>query len=444
MARNKILTEKDTELVKVLHDMYDGYSLYNNVIETQVHGKTKQYIVVGIDPINENFDVQDALRKQERNPNLFYTKHYVVEYDPNADFKNIVNEPLAYCGHAEMIQTLFKKYDMPIPEILSSFEVKGLRAAQLGRIENKENVSLVQKYKETIDDYFRDLKTKNPIKKAWIEFKRSDLYHPKKSWFQNISNFLFQRHDQQLKLDELIECSDDTKTIVIHEHELEKFQDIMARDYPDVLYSVSNVLVNNDGMTSEDLKRKPTDPIPYGSNITAEEFDRIAKETLHDKQWKVLNHYQIAYSETRKITFRNVDEPLVAIAYHKVNKEYARPNDLSEILYQDKALVWDVPCDDFMNFVSLMKYYKVPFVIDYNGEHSKPSFDTLAVIIRHRDKDKFEKIKSEVISSKFDQLRYTTKEEKLDAQKSLTSQISNAQTTRPTYQPSFRTQPERE
>lgn len=444
MAKNRILTDKDTELVRVLHDMIDNYSLYNNVIESQVHGETKQYIVIGIDPVDENFDVLDALRKQQRNPNLFYTKHYVVEYDPNADFKNIVNEPLSYCGDAEMINTLFKNNGVPVPEFLSNFELKGLRTAQLGRLDSENSPDLIEKYSSTIKDYFNNLKTKNPIKKAWIEFKRSDLYHPKKSLFKNIENFLFRRDEQKLSVEELLDCSDDTKTITIQEHELEKFEAIMARDYPDVLYCVSNKSVNNDGLTSDDLKRKPTDPIPYGSNITTEEFDRIAKETLHDKQWKVLNHYQIAYSETRKITFRNVDEPLVATAYHKVNKEYARPNNLSEILYQDKALVWDVPCDDFMNFVSLMKYYKVPFVIDYEGNYGEPSFDTLPVAIRYRDKDKFEKIKSEVITSKFDQLRYTTKEEKLDAQKSLTSQISNAQTTRPTYQPSFRTLPERE
>ena len=119
MAKNRILTYKDTELVRVLHDMIDNYSLYNNVVETTVHGKTKQYIVIGIDPIDENFDVLDALRKQGRNPNLFYTKHYVVEYDPNADFKNILNEPLAYCGHAEMINTLFSNHGVPVPEFLA-------------------------------------------------------------------------------------------------------------------------------------------------------------------------------------------------------------------------------------------------------------------------------------------------------------------------------------
>ena len=39
---------------------------------------------------------------------------------------------------------------------------------------------------------------------------------------------------------------DDTKTIVIHEHELEKFQDIMARDYPDV--TLEHMLVDNCAM----------------------------------------------------------------------------------------------------------------------------------------------------------------------------------------------------
>lgn len=345
--------------------------------------KKEHYLVFGVNGVPDDLDVKDIYIRNERSNALFYTDYYVVKLNEDASKLGLVEYAVSYCKTVEFLKKLFSEFRAPLPVVIRGDEINGLKEYNSGRNNKALSLSGRSDYTKGLIKYFKQEKTRNKYLQKWRAFMRSDKFDRKASRLKMFLDFS-KRNSQITSVELLNETNNDLNTTLINEHELAKFQEIISSLYPDVLYSISDVEVENGGFDKKD-KNKPIHKIkagPFGKLVTYQAFCEEREKRFATEGYEALKELNPVYYETRQLTYKEIDEPFVASVLNSIRFAYAKSDSLQTVRVPglDVVSYIDVPVDDMMNFVSLAKANKVPFYLDCFGKFGKSNFEKIRVV----------------------------------------------------------------
>lgn len=428
---DKRLTSDRNELEAYCNDACKGYGVSCRVFSKNKYvfsDVKEQYLVFGVNGVPEHLNVKDIYVRNERSNVLFYPDYHVIKIDENVSALGLVEDAVSYCKTVEFLKKLYAEHGLPLPKVLRGDEIGGLK--EYNSIRNNKSLSseVRAKAEKGLKKFFKQEKTKSKYLQSWRNFSRTDKFDRKASRLKMFSDFS-KRNSQITTVDLLHETNDDLKTTVINEHEFVKFKETMQQLYPEVLYAVSKVEVQNEGF---DVKANQNTPVhkmksgPLGKLVTYEAFCEEREKRFATEGYAAINDLNPAYYETRQLTYKEIDEPFVASVLNSIRFAYAKSDCLQNVKIQDVDMFSfiDVPVEDMMNFVSLAKANKVPFYLDCFGKFGKANFETLRIVYNPLQDDIMKSIVSRMIDEKFKLSHIVTS---LDAQTmSLDRQINQA------------------
>lgn len=388
----------------------------------------EQYLVFGVNGVPDHLNIKDIYMRNERSNVLFYPDYFVVKLDENVSPLGLVEDAVSYCKTVDFLKKIYREADLPLPKVLRGDEIGALKEYNSVRKNKNLPAKARAKANNGIKKFLKQEKTRSKFLKKWLEFYRSDKFDRKASrikMFRDYSN----RNSQITSAVVLHETNDDLKTTVINEHEFLKFKKSMAQLYPEVLYAVSELEVQNEGFDVAAYKNKPVDKIPsgaFGKLVTYEAFCEEREKRFATEGYAAINDLNPAYYETRQLTYKEIDEPLVASVLNTIRFAYAKSDCLQSVKIPDVEMFSfiDVPVEDMMNFVSLAKANKVLFYLDCFGKFGKANFETMRIVYNPLQDEIMKSIVSRMIDEKFKLSHIATS---LDAQTmSLDRQINEA------------------
>ena len=364
----------------------------------------EKYIVFGVHGVPDDLNVKDIYIRNERSNSLFYTDYFVVKLDENTSFLSVVDSAVSYCKTVKFLKDLFAEHNAPLPLKIRGDEIGGLKEFNSGRNNEALAPEARAKFDRGLKKWFRQEKTRNKYLQKWRAFSRTDKFDRKATPWKMFHDFR-KRNSQITELELLHETNDDLKTTVINEHEFVKFQEVMKRLYPDVLYAVSDVEVQNEGLSLSD-KNKPVQKIKpgaFGRLVSFQAYCEEVEAKFATEGYEAIKELQPVYFETRQLTYKEIDEPYVASVLNSIRFAYAKSDSLKDVDRHNLDMVSfiDVPVGDMMNFVSLAKANCVRFHLDYFGKFGKPNFETLRVIYSPEKDEMMKSIVKRMVSEKF-------------------------------------------
>ena len=323
----------------------------------------------------------DILRREQRSDKFFYPHIWAYDLSANDNQMQATEALTNYCHTADFIKELYAAYDTELPHVIRTSEVSMLIDAWDVLHSSKSPPELQAKVRQDLEDFFK--REKNPAKKEWMEYFRSDRFPDGKSKLAKTKGFL-NRKNQEVDKEQLLAFNGDIMKIEMQEHEYRLFRDLMAKDHPEITYSVGKKEVVDHGINL-DLGGPDN---PFGQSVTGEEYAVIRKQRFAEDGWEALKDLKMAYWEFRDVYFRDVDEPIIASVYNKITLEYARCNSLGEMLQNGPLHLAQITSTDFMNFVSLAKANHLRFFIDTEGLYATPSLKHVNVIFNESQSEK--------------------------------------------------------
>lgn len=431
MTDKLVLSEKN-KLESYCNEECKSYGVTCKVFDVSKYvfsEKKEQYMVFGIDGLPDELAIKDIYVRNERSNVLFYPDYLVVKLDENVSPLGLVEAAVSYCRTAKFLKDLYSEYGLPLPEKIRGDEIGGLKEYNSVR----KNKALSPKARaiaqKGIKRFFKQEKSRNKYLKKWRDFIRTDKFDRKASRLKMFRDFT-KRTSQITTLEVLHETNDDLKTTVINEHEFLKFKEDIARLYPDVLYAVSEVEVQNEGLDKKANGDLPVSKIkagPFGKLVTYRAYCEEREKRFANEGYEAIKDLNPVYYETRQLIYKEIDEPFVASILNSIRFAYAKSDSLQEVKTPDIDIVSfiDVPVEDMMNFVSLTKANKVPFYLDCFGKFGKANFETVRVVYNPIKDETMKGIVSRMIDEKFKLSHITTS---IDAQSvPLEKQINQAQ-----------------
>lgn len=364
-----------------------------------------RYLVFGVHGVPDDLNVKDVYIRNERSNDLFYTDYYVVKLDEDATFLGMVDSAVSYCKTVSFLKKLFDEHNTKLPVVIRGDEIGGLKEFNSGR----NNLALAPaaraKFDRGLKKFFRQENTRSKYLRKWRAFSRTDKFDRKASPWKMFRDF-HKRDSQITELGILHETNDDLKTTVINEHEFVRFQEVMKQLYPDVLYSVSEVEVQNEGFDMKRNKNKPVEKIqagPFGKLVTFQTYCEEVEKRFAAEGYEAILELTPAYYETRQLTYKEIDEPFVAAVLNSIRFSYAKCDSLQSVNKHglDVVSCIDVPVGDMMNFVSLAKANRVPFYLDCFGKFGKTNFETIRVIYSPDRDEMMKNIVTRMVNEKF-------------------------------------------
>lgn len=394
---NDIITVGPRKLEVQFRPVCNTYGVRCKAItqSTGIYSSEKeQYLVLSLDSIPDDINARELYIRQERSNALLYTDYFVIRIDDDAYRLGLIDQIINYCQAIEFLQKLYAEYHTPLPQIIGGDEIHGLKDYYL----NKGNRLLRPEdradYAEGLKKFFEQERSKSKYRKKWIDFSRSDKFDRHAGTFKMIGDF-FKRKSQITTINVLQDSCDTLKSAIINEHEFEKFKKELQRLHPEVLYAVTDVEVQNEGFDVRHNKRKPVSKIqpgPYGKLVTYRAYCEEREKGFATEGFKAIEGLTPAYYESRTLTFKHIDESIIASVLNPIRFAYTKSDSLSTIAQseQEKLPYEDIPLNDVMYFVASAKALGIPFHFDFDGKFGPAKLDRLRAVYRPRDKDQVE------------------------------------------------------
>lgn len=372
-------------------------------IKTNPYTKTEDvYIIAGLNDLSaESIDPEKIINRSEQNTNLFYPYSFAVKVD-NKNSLLVLEELIEYCKEAEFISTIYKEFNVPLPEKIRFSELYYLKDFNEGRYNDKLPPDMRNKYLIGLQNYFRDESKTSKRYKEWRDYCRSEKYDEKASKTQRLNGYL-KKSDPETDLHLLFAANGGVKKVEMQEHEYRKFREFMMDCYPDVTYHVSEKTIVDHGL----IDRNNDDinvaiDTPWGRCVTGQKFAEILEKRFADEGFDPISMYVPSYWEYRNVFYKACDEKAVASAYNSIRLAYAKCDSLQDINDIGDPVLIDIPLLDFMNFVGLAKEIGLHFYIDNRGAFATPSLEQIHVVYPDTEHRLLDSVLRRMLQHKFE------------------------------------------
>lgn len=408
MSEGIILTDKNN-LENYYNEVCKSYGVSCRALTINRYAfsnKQDHYLVFGINGIPEDLNVKDIYIRNERTNALFYPDYFVVKLDENTDKLSVVEAAVSYCKTVEFLKNIYSEHGLPLPNKIRGDEIHGLKEYNSGRNNPALSVDARADFNRGIKKFFKQEKTRSKFLRKWRDFLRTDKFDRKASRIKMFFDF-FKRDSQVASIDLLHETNTDLNTTIINEHEFQKFKEEIKKLYPEVLYAISDIEVQNEGFDIKSNKNKPIHKIksgPFGKLVTYQAFCEEIEKKFATEGYEAIKDLNPTYYETRQLTYKEIDEPFIASVLNSIRFAYAKSDSLQTVSVPglDVVSYIDVPVSDMMNFVSLAKANKVPFYLDYFGKFGMPNLEKIRVVYSSSKDNIMNGIVTRIIEEKFD------------------------------------------
>lgn len=391
------------------------YGLYGSVVSYKPYPLSEEadiYFVASMYPIPDDVNPKEIADREERSFAIVHPKSFAFKFSSESAL-SFYDELVQYCKQAEFVKKLYSEFKTPVPDKLRTDELYALIEYNDGRYNPKLTPSQRGDYEKGLEQFFKNENQSSQLKKEWLSHYRSEKFEANTSLAKTLFNF-FKRESPEISLTQLQSTSDDLKVAVINEHEYEKFKTTIQEKYPDVVYSVTECEKIDKGLlkTSSSLDKEIIGP--YGKVVTYKEFCSVLDKDFAEKGYEAIKDLNPLYFETRWLTYRSVDEPIVAKTINNIRYSYAKCNSLLEIKGHGDTRVVSIPINDFRNFVSLAKANNLPFYVDYDGLLDEPSLSCLQIAYGSYHEPLVNGIIDRILSDKVQFSHYETSSNTLD------------------------------
>lgn len=362
--------------------------------------RNRLYIVAGFDPaIRDNptpsyLEPDKIVRNIKRNEKLFYPKIWAYDLFENKNDMHAQFLLADYCETAKFLAQLYGECDADLPDKLRISEINQLMDYRSALDNPAADPALQASCKRALDIFFKREKTRSPFRKKWLQYYRSEHFPDEKGFLGRMIGY-FKRNENKIQTKRLMEVNGDIQKLEMEEHEYKIFVKLMEEKHPDVLFSVSDKTIVDHGLINSSREMGP-----FGRAVTSEEFAVIRKERFAEEGYAALADLRPSYFEFRDVYYRDLDAPLVAGVYNRINLSYAKCNSLMEMKERGDLRLEKIPRADFMNFVSLAKANGLRFYIDNDGDFANPSIDLVNVIYNGYQEGKLSGIKQRMVTDK--------------------------------------------
>ncbi|MEQ2040982.1 hypothetical protein [Mediterraneibacter gnavus] len=401
MVSSTELTPSTREQLRKLETIGDEYGLYTSIVDFRNPDSVLGsgiYVVASVYPIPENVNPYDLVRRRERAQQLFYVDSFAVKISS----KNVMvafDQLVEYCAKAELLKDLYEEYKTPLPECLRNTEVRGLQNWCDGRYSSKFDYKFQQDCQKGLRTFFKLEKTQAEKRKFFRSTKYDEqAYNEGKisGFFQKNKDFE-KRDDPVVNLSLLMESNGDINTLEISEYLYPKFHHYIKNCFPDVEFAVGDVNVVDYGLVDLAKKLPEDHPIMECRPVTSAEYEETIRRDFATEGWRCIENMMPAKWESRKIYYKNVDEPEIITAFNNLYLEFARAKSFDEIARRGEMSMVDISIDDFHRFAAWAQDYDLKYHIDHRGQIAAPSFTDIHVVYSKKDEDKM----SEVLRSLF-------------------------------------------
>jgi len=388
------------------------YGLYGNVIYYEPSPFTREdesnrnrlYIIAGTspafaeDPTPSWIQPDQIIRRNKRNCKLFYPDAWALELTPGMQEIEIMNRLKKYSVPTEFLALQYQEQGLPLPEKLRLAEVNHLMHLYDQNLWNAYRPERQLKYHSELNWFFRRERSKNPLRKKWMDYYRSEKFPDEGGPLAKLRGY-FRRNRPEVSMEQLFDTNENVKKLELQEYEFRHFRKYIADFYPEVSFVVGDREIVNHGLSSASSENQ--DEV---RNVSLEEYNTVRKERFAEEGYAALANMNPNSWVFRDIYYRAVDEPIIASVCSKMRLEYAKCNSLEELSQYGEMAMLDIPEGDFMNFVSLAKTNGLRFYIDTNGDYAVPAFDTVHVLYNTCQEEKiagvFARLCSDKISDK--------------------------------------------
>lgn len=401
-------------------DLSKQYGLYGQVVERRPYPASEikeKYVYFGIEPFSVDVDIAQLSVLPERNTNVFFPKRFAIKLD-DENKKNtmfLLQSAIDYCRDAEFVKNIYYEFKAPIPDRILGSELS--RLVELSKMFNNKDLGIDGKllYVKSLSRFFKRERSKNPLLRKWIAYKRSDRFlYGNKSIFAHL-RALFNKK-KNIAYDSLQENCTSTSHAVLPAHRVKDFVKYMDENYPDISYSIGPKTITDYGV----LNDKQNAAIiayngvnPYGKTVSYEQFCNIVDEKFQTKGFSAIKDLNPSRWEMRALTFSASDEPFIAKAFNNINFRFAKKETLQYIQdradYRGKDVAVAIPADDMLNFVSLATSSGLHYFFDSIGYYGVPNLDTVYVAYNENDQKLVDKILTRMVRDRVNNGHYVTR-----------------------------------
>lgn len=374
-----------------LESLCQQYGVYGQIVPHRPYPASEQieqYVYLGLEPLPPNADITQIAARPERNTNVFFPKQFAFKLeDPSensdANLMLKVQQAVDYCTRAEFVKNIYFEYGTPVPERIFCKDL--MRLIELSKTLNTENLDLDGKliYFRSLSRFFKRERTKNPLRKRWIEYKRSDYFRfDCKNIFLHLKALLSK--NRNVPLSTLQENCLSLSNAVLPAHVVKAFTKYMDTHYPDIRYAIGPKCVTDYGILSEKQKSVFANNgmvNPYGDTVTYEKYCRIIDERFQKEGYDAIKTLNPSRWEMHNLTYSSADEPYIAKAFYNTMYQYAKKDSFQYIKerasYRGEDRAVSIPTDELLNFISLANSNGLHYFFDNYGYYGVPNLDTV-------------------------------------------------------------------
>lgn len=406
MASDTFLSGKQ-QLASLIQQICAEYGLYGNLIYhapsplacADEYNRNRLYIIAGPDPaFGEDpppdwIDPEQIILRNSRNCKLFHPGAWAFDLSSGREME-ATDMLVEYAKRVEFLAFQYGQRNMALPDKLRLAEVNKLITTYDWSLRTGDKPDLQRKYQRFLDRFFKKEQSKNPFRKRWMAYYRSEKFPDGKGPFAKLYGY-FRSSNPEVSMEQLTETCDHLCKLQMQEYEYQFFRKFMASCYPEVSYAVGNKEAVNHGLTPRALQ----DKVPV-RNVTWEEYAAVRKERFAEEGYNALKDLHPSSWVFRDIHYRAVDAPIIASVYNMMTLQYAKSDSLETLTQFGELLLTDIPAANFMNFVSLAKANGLRFYIDIHGDYAVPSFDVIHVVYNRSQAEKMAGITHRLLHDK--------------------------------------------
>lgn len=369
------------------------YGVYGKIVNHKPYPASDQierYIYLGLEPMPKNADITQIAVRPERNTRVFFPKQFALklddlesEDDPDLMFK--VQQAVDYCRLAEFVKNLYFEYGTPVPDRILGKDLN--RLIEFSKTLNTENLDLEGKliYFKSLSRFFKRERTKNPIMRRWIEYKRSDYFlFNCKNIFLHLKALTGKK--KRVPLDTLQENCASLSSTILPDHQVKAFMKYMDEHYPDISYAIGPNCITDYGILSEKQKSdfaKYGQINPYGDTVSYEEYCRVIDEKFQSEGFEAIKTLNPSRWEMHSLTYSSSDEPYIAKAFYNTAYQYAKKDSFQyikdRVSYRGEDCAVSLPTEELLNFISLSNANGLHYFFDSYGYYGTPNLDTVYI-----------------------------------------------------------------
>ena len=381
-----------------IDEVCNDYGLYGRIInyknDESVLG-SGLYIVIGVNPIDDDIKPYKIANRIVRDPDLFYPREFAVKLTPENPMVAF-DQAMDFCQNAEFLSRLYKEFNTKLPECIRYSELSGLKNWCDGRYNSNVNDRFRTECAKGLKTFFKNENSVFGQDKR--KFFRSERYDEKASSWQRQKDFS-NRDSSIIRRDLLLNSSDETCKKTIEKSRYDNFIKYMEKAFPEVLFSIEKKEVVDLGLI--DLAKDLPEDHPFMAQkpVTNEEFEKVIRERFATEGFDCTNNLKPSRWEFYNIYYKKVDEPQIIAAYNDIYLAFADHDPLQDIKARGPMNMIDLPVDDIHYFVALAKSKHLQFHFDHRGKFSVPSFTDIHVVDSSWDQKIMDDIVSEMVSN---------------------------------------------